>query len=217
MDLPHLMVTDMAQQFLKQYVPFFRPFAASEFHCGNASDCSRAREREESSSDGKRRLQNTSMWPMSYHCQNLDSRSNKTNFYYSFPYLSCKRADSLLQWLKASQWSWCAAIRWILALKNWGWFILCKMQGADTAWLGFEPDAQTLLCCRGCSMTKDERKYLGEFKTHCSYSSDRGKTGKRRSSFKIYLRRATHCFFAEGTILQHLLAADPTAACDGYA
>lgn len=214
MDLPHLTVIDMAQSFLKQYVLFFRPFAAWELHCGNASDCSKAREREESRSDGKRRLQNTSTWPTSYHCQNLDSRSNKTNFYYSFPYLSCKRVDSSLQWRKASQWSWCAAIRWILALKNWGWFTLCKMQGADITWLGFEPGAQTLLCCRGCSMTKDERKYLWEFKTHRSYSSDRGKTGKRRSSFKIYLRRATHCFFAEGTILQHLLAADP---CDGYA
>lgn len=216
MDLPHLTVIDMAEAFLKQYVPFFRPFAAWELHCGNASDGSKAWEREERSSDGKRRLQNTSTWPTSYHCQNLDSRSNKTNFYYSFPYLSCKRADSSLQWLKASQWSWCAAIRWILALKNWGRFLLCKMQGADNAWLGFEPDAQTLLCCRGCSVNKGERKYIWEFKTHCSYSSDRGVvTGKRRSSFTISLRRATHCFFAEGTILQHLRAADLTATWDG--
>lgn len=130
------------------------------------------------------------MWPTSYHCQNLDSRSNKTNFYYSSPYLSCKRADSSLQWLKASQWSWCAAIRWILVLKNWGWFILCKMQGADTVWQGFERDAQTLLCCRGCSVTKGERKYLWEFKTHCSHSSGRGVvTDKRRSSSIICLRR----------------------------
>lgn len=126
--------------------------------------------REQSSSDGKRRLSRISRIPPRDYCLItagvLIAEATKLIFT-TFSLISLTREQVLHcgDWRHPSGVAR-AASGWILALRNWGWFIPCKMQVADTK--GSEADAQALLCCRRISMTKGQSQYLWEFKPRCS-------------------------------------------------
>lgn len=138
MDLPHLMVIDRAESFLKQHVPFFRPFAAGSVFQNSTVEMLQTVARwvrEQSSSDGKRRLSWISRIPPRDSCLitagALIAEATKLIFT-TFSLISLTREQVLHcgDWRHPSG-AARAASGWISALKHWGWFIPCKMQVAD--------------------------------------------------------------------------------------
>lgn len=220
MDLPHLTVIDTAEWFLKQHVPFFSRFSFQVLQCGNASDCSQVSERKESSSDGKRRLLQISGKPPRDQCliaaRTLIAGATK-------PPLTTLSLISLAreQILQHSDWGHPSA-HVLLSAEHWRWRTKAGSRCARCKCLIWShrdlnqmhepsPAVEDAPWQKVKENTSESSKY-----TALIAVLEESWQARDHPSQSIYEGLLT-VILLKGSILQCLLAADPSAVCYGYA